>query len=66
MLVAELADATASLEHFANAEIEFSRFFSEIIKYKGRDFAEEHANESVYLQATRDAVGVEIDYCLRF
>lgn len=61
LLVAELADGNSSLELYTDNGDEISRLFKGYLKQEGRDFEEQLKNERYYIQATRKAVGLEID-----
>lgn len=62
MLLAELADGSASLEGFADEKNPLSQTFRDHLKREGRDFDEELEQGRAYLQATRAAVGLGIEH----
>lgn len=66
LLVAELADGTASLEYFAAKDDELSLSFREYLSKEGRDFTQELDDGRRYVQATREAVGAGIELLLEY
>jgi hypothetical protein len=61
MLLAELADGSASLEVFADQKDPLSQTLRDHLKKEGRDFDEELEHGKAHVQATRAAVGLGIE-----
>jgi hypothetical protein len=66
MLVAELANGSASLELFADEDYELARRFREHLEQEGRDFSEELESGRAYVLATREAVGAGIELLFEY
>jgi HEAT repeat protein len=66
LLVAELADGTASLESFADEDNELSRTFREYLRKEGRDFDEELESGRRYVRETREAVSAGIELLVEY